>query len=236
MSDSAAANALRKPVVDCNSRMEVSQLSRATLSRNTYETSWAALDLDSSGWSLGDSSLVMMGIGGNSTASTTNTTTVTTTGSGTGTTSNTSTGVSSSVSSGASYFTRLFTETGATQDGPNKPPSSGTQIPVPGTPTDPQTNPPANPQSNPSTPAPPTVPVAVGQNDAGDDAPGYEPPATRSTPLNLWTGLLPTGGEDPGTILVMPPMASPQGPWDISVTPPGDLNLYNPFVSLVSFR
>lgn len=56
-------------------------------SRNTYETSWAALDLDSSGWSLGDSSLVMMGFGGSSTATTTtttNTTTVTTTGGGTG--------------------------------------------------------------------------------------------------------------------------------------------------------
>ena len=189
MSDSAAANALRKPVVDCNSRMEVSQLSRATLSRNTYETSWAALDLDSSGWSLGDSSLVMMGIGGNSTASTTNTTTVTTTGSGTGTTSNTSTGVSSSVSSGASYFTRLFAETGATQDGPNKPSSSGSQIPVPGTPTDPQTNPPANPQSNPSTPAPPTVPVAAGQYDGGDDTVSNEYPVRMVSPslARLWT-------------------------------------------------
>jgi len=78
------------------------------------------------------------------------------------------------------------------------------------------------------------VPVAAGQNDGEDDAPGYEPPATRSTPLNIWTGPLSDDAEDPGTILVMPPMASPQAPWDISVTPPGDVNLYAPFASLLN--
>ena len=165
-----------------------SQLAQA---RSTYETDWAALNLESSGWSLGNPYLwLTSGYGGSNGSSTTSGTT----------TGGTITNPNDSGTSGTNRLSGYLSESWA----PPNPQSSdvGSSTPTTGgNPTPPVTN---GTTTGTGTPTMPVVPT--GWNGvAGDDSPQYEPP--HSYPISfpsrfaLLTGQYP----DNGGVYAIPP-------------------------------